>query len=126
MPLQYQIYRDADKLDIFRVFIKYYESPPEEQASETAFGLPETDEYSETVISCLNNRRAASYRSLRSENDFKLLKLSWIYGLHFDYSLKIVQENDYVNIIADKLPRTDEIRSAVTAVEDYVMEKLGI
>lgn len=116
--------RDADKLDIFRVFIKYYESSPEEKASETAFGLPDTDEYSKAVISCLNNRRTASYRSLRTENDFKLLKLSWIYGLHFNYSLRLVQEKEYINILAGKLPQTDEIISAVAEVKNYVKEKL--
>jgi len=116
--------RDADKLDIFRVFIKYYESPPEEKASETAFGLPDKKEYSKSVISCLNNRRTASYRSLKTENDFKLLKLTWIYGLHFRYSLKLIQEKEYIKILAGKLPRTDEVRSAVTEVENYVMEKL--
>jgi len=118
--------RDADKLDIFRVFIKYYESPPEEQASATAFGLPDTNEYSKAVISYLNNRRTASYKSLKTENDFKLLKLSWIYGLHFNYSLRLVQEKEYITILAGKLPQTDEIRSAVTEVESYVKEKLGI
>ena len=117
--------RDADKLDIFRVFIKYYESPPEEKASETAFGLPDTDEYSKTVISHLNNRRPASYRSLRTENDFKLLKLSWIYGLHFNYSLKFVRENEYINRTAKTLPQTDEIRLAVTKVKEYISDKLS-
>ncbi len=121
-----QMVRDADKLDIFRVFIKYYESPPEERASETAFGLPDTDDYSKTVMSYLNNRHTASYKSLKTENDFKLLKLSWIYGLHFNYSLRLVQKNKYINTLAGKLPQTDEIKSAVKEVENYVKEKLGI
>lgn len=116
--------RDADKLDIFRVFIKYYESPSDSRASEVAFGLPDTEGYSDEIISCLRNRQSASYRSLRSENDFKLLKLSWVYELHFDYSLRVIQECDYVNRIADKLPRTDEVRLAVTEVQAYIAEKL--
>ncbi len=117
--------RDADKLDIFRVFIEYYESSPENRASATAFGLPDTDTYSPSVISSLHNRRTASYRLLKTENDFKLLKLSWIYGLHFNYSLRIVQDNQYIKILAEKLPQTDEIRSAVAEVENYVKEKIN-
>jgi hypothetical protein len=115
--------RDADKLDIFRVFIEYYESSPENRASETAFGLPDTEEYSEIVIARLNKRHTASYRSLRTENDFKLLKLSWIYGLHFDYAFTVVQENEYIRRISEKLPQTDAIRSAVKAVEHYVKQR---
>jgi putative nucleotidyltransferase with HDIG domain len=39
-----KLVRDADKVDIFRVFLEYYESPPEEKASATAFGVPDTPE----------------------------------------------------------------------------------
>jgi hypothetical protein len=116
--------RDADKLDIFRVFIEYYESPPEQKAAETAFGLPDTEEYSDEVISYLNSGRTASYRSLKTENDFKLLKLSWIYGLHFNYSLRLVIKNDYINILAGKLPETEEIKLMVGKVKEYISEKL--
>jgi hypothetical protein len=118
--------RDSDKLDIFRVFTKYYEGPAEERASETAFGLPDADDYSKIIITCMNNRQSVPYRHLRNENDFKLLKLSWIYGLHFNYSLKLVQENDYVNRIADKLPQTDEIMLAVANVKEYISAKLSL
>jgi hypothetical protein len=116
--------RDADKLDIFRVFIEYYESPPEEKASETAFGLPDTEEYSDEVISCLKSRRTASYRSLKTENDFKLLKLSWVYGLHFNYSLRLIMKKDYINILAEKLPRTEEIKLTTGKIKEYIKERI--
>ncbi len=41
-----KLIRDADKLDIWRVFLDYYESPSEERASAVGLGLPDTSEYS--------------------------------------------------------------------------------
>lgn len=119
-----KLIRDADKADIFRVFIKYYESPVEERASATAFKVPDTTEYSAVMLSCIMNKHVASYANIRTENDFKLMKLSWVYDLHFNESVRLLVERDYLNGIINKLPQTEEILSAVTILRDYVAQRL--
>ncbi len=116
--------RDADKLDIFRVFIEYYESPEEDRASAVAYGLPDTPEYSRGILSCLSEGKIASYVNLKTENDFKLMKLSWIYGMNFDISLRMLRERGYIGRTADKLPQTPEILSAVRRLEEYISGRL--
>src|SRR4030042_5618064 len=37
-----KLIKDADKLDIWRVFLEYYDAPEEERASAVGLGLPET------------------------------------------------------------------------------------
>jgi hypothetical protein len=119
-----KLIRDADKVDIFRVFIKYYESPEEERASATAFSVPDSPEYSKAMLSCITNRHVASYSSIRTENDFKLMKLSWVYDMHFNESVRLLEERGYLNSIIDKLPQTEEILSAVTVLREYVARRL--
>ncbi|NOZ68457.1 MAG: HD domain-containing protein [Deferribacteres bacterium] len=116
--------RDADKLDIFRVFIEYYESPEEDRASAVAYGLPDTPEYSPGILSCLLEGKIASYVNLKTENDFKLMKLSWIYGMNFDISLRMLRERGYIGKIAGKLPQTPEILSAMRHLEEYISGRL--
>ncbi len=41
-----RLVRDADKVDIWRVFIEYYEQGEESRATAVALGLPDTPEYS--------------------------------------------------------------------------------
>ncbi|GBE41353.1 MAG TPA: HD domain-containing protein [Nitrospirae bacterium] len=118
--------RDADKVDIFRVFIEYYESHPEESASATAFGMPDTPEYSKIMIENLYNREVASYSNIRTENDFKLMKLSWIYDLYFDESIRLLQERGYIERLIEKLPQTDEIRAAMDVLREYIKERLNL
>lgn len=120
-----KLIRDADKLDIFRVFIDYYESPVEERASATAFGVPDTPEISEAMLSRILNKEIASYSDIRTENDFKLMKLSWVYDMHFDESIRLLQERNYLNSIIDKLPQTDEIESAIAVLRQYISERLN-
>lgn len=120
-----KLVRDADKVDIFRVFIKYYESPEEERASATAFGLPDSPEYSKLMLSCLMNKHVASYSNIRTENDFKLMKLSWVYDMHFKESVRFVQERNYVNSIINKLPQTEDILTAAEVLKEYISQRLN-
>lgn len=120
-----KLIRDADKVDIFRVFIEYYESPVEERASATAFGVPDTPEYSQLMLSCIRNRQIASYSHIKTENDFRLMKLSWVFDMHYKESVRLLQERNYLDRIIERLPQTEEIRSAVNIVRQYVSERLA-
>ena len=121
-----KLIRDADKLDIFRVFMDYYESPREDRASATAFGLQDTPGYSQNILFCIARQRMASYRELKNENDFKLMKLSWIFDINFESTLNKIRQLDYVGKIAAKLPRTDEIVSAVGQVQEYIAHRISL
>ncbi|MEW6601579.1 MAG: HD domain-containing protein [Nitrospirota bacterium] len=120
-----KLIRDADKVDIFRVFIEYYESPEEKRASATAFRVPDTPEYSAVMLSCLLNKKVASYSNIRSENDFKLMKLSWVYDMHFNESVRLLYERGYIDSIIDKLPQTEDILAAEKILKDYVTQRLN-
>jgi hypothetical protein len=120
-----KLIRDADKVDIFRVFIEYYESPQKDRASATAFGVPDTPEYSEIMLSCIIKKQVASYSNIKTENDFKLMKLSWIYDIHFKESIRLMQEKNYINRIINKLPQTDEIAAAMIILKQHISERLS-
>ena len=119
-----EMVRDADKIDIFRVFLEYYDSPPEERASATAFGVPDTPEYSDLMLSCIFNKKVASYSLIKTENDFKLMKLSWIYALCFDESIRLLKERGLIEGLIAKLPQTDEIKKAMGVLREYIEERL--
>jgi len=121
-----KLIRDADKADIFRVFIEYYESPKQDRASATAFGMPDIPECSAVMLSCILNKKVASYSNIRTENDFKLMKLSWVYDLHFKESVRLIQRKNYIDRIIEKLPHTDAVMEAVAALNDYLSERLNV
>jgi HD superfamily phosphohydrolase YqeK len=120
-----KLIRDADKIDIFRVFNEYYESPPEERASATAFGVPDTPGYSRKMLSCIAKKQIAAYSDIRTENDFRIMHLSWVFDLHFKMSIQLIQNRNYINKLISRLPGTDEIESAMTILKEYVQERLN-
>jgi len=120
------IIRDADKLDIWRVFIEYYGQDEESRATAVALGLPDSPGYSQTVLACLQQGRMASKSELKTLNDFKLLQLTWLYDLNFTRSLQIVQERGYVDKMAAVLPENVEIREAIERTRTFMKGKLKI
>jgi hypothetical protein len=121
-----QLIRDADKLDIWRIFAEYYENPEGEQASAVGLGLPDLPDCSKTVLSCLYEKKLATLSALKTLNDFKLMQLSWVYDLNFMHSFRLMAERDYIRKIADALPQTEEISEAVSIIKKFVHEKAGL
>lgn len=120
--LYLKMVRDADKIDILRVFIDADESG--ERASAIDLGLEETDTYSDEALRCIAARKIFTLKQLRSIHDFRLLQLSWIFDLNFAESLRIMKTRDYPRRIAVHLPRTREIDAAVDSVLSYMEERI--
>ncbi len=120
-----RLIRDADKLDIWRVFVDYYESPSEEKASAVALGFPDIPGYSQEILSCLREGKVAPLVRVRTMNDFKLLQLSWVHDLNFAPTFRLLSDRQYLSRIASALPRTDEIMKTVELVRETLQEKLN-
>lgn len=119
-----KLIRDADKLDIWRVFIEYYEGNEEDRASAVGLGLPDIPEYSEDVLSCLYKGQMVTLSKTKSLNDFKLLQLSWIYDLNFKPSFQLLLERDYIDRFIAKLPQTEDIFRVSFLLKEFVQKKL--
>jgi putative nucleotidyltransferase with HDIG domain len=117
--------RDADKLDIWRVFIDLYAQPDEDRPNAAGLGLPDTAEYSPDVLASLRRKEMVHLSTLRTVNDFKLLQLAWIFDLNFERSLQLVLERSIIDRTAATLPRTPEIAQAVASMREYVDKKLN-
>lgn len=118
-----KLIRDADKIDILRVFINAYDGGA--NPSAIGLGLPDSDEYSPEALEHIAARKIFSLRHLRSLNDFRLLQLSWIFDLNFTESLRIMRSRSYPLRIAAHLPQTDEIAATVKSVIQYMEERIA-
>jgi putative nucleotidyltransferase with HDIG domain len=121
-----RLIRDADKLDIWRVFAEHFHGAEEDKASAVGLGLPDRPDYSQTVLSCLHKKTPASLSDLKTLNDFKLMQLSWAYDLNFRPSFRLLAKRNLIREIASTLPQTTEISDALAVVEEFVNEKSGL
>lgn len=118
-----ELLRDADKLDIWRVFIDYYNGQYDhhvQRNSTIVWGLPNDRVYSPKIVDALRRQEMADTRHMVTLNDYKLLQISWVFDVNFGPTFDAVYERQYIQKIAATLPQTQEIRETVGMVLAYL------
>ena len=111
--------RDADKIDIWRVFIEYYSLPEEERATAVGLGLPDLPGCSGEVLDCLQRGEMVRLAMLKSLNDFKLLQLSWVYDINFASSFRLIQQRRIIDQLAETLPNDVRMHAKLETLQAF-------
>ncbi|MBU1182531.1 MAG: HD domain-containing protein [Pseudomonadota bacterium] len=113
-----KLIRDADKLDIWKVFLDYYMEKCHSDA--IVLGLPDKPSFSEKVLESIRMREFAKMKDLKTLNDFKLLQISWVFDINFIPSFRAIKNNNFIGMIEETLPKVKEITGAVKIARDHV------
>lgn len=108
--------RDADKLDIWRVFVDYFALPEEERPSAAGLGFLDEPRCSPMVLGALAREEMVNLAKVNTLNDFKLLQLSWVFDLNFPHSSVLAVAQGNLARLAETLPRSPELDIALNAV----------
>ena len=118
-----RLLRDADKLDIWRVVIEYYDHRDKQPNSTIELGLPNNQACSPAILSALREHRIADLKDMVTLNDFKLLQISWIFDVNFRPTFGAVYERQYMEKIAATLPKSTDISDLLKIVQAYAKEQ---
>ncbi len=122
-----RVVRDSDKLDILPVLLSYLDDDGRPANKVVTLGTrQEPDAYSPELVEQVMVRGIVDYRRMRYGNDFKLLTVSWVYGLEFPTSARLLRERGHLQAILDSLPATpdlDRMRGQVLADLDRFCDK---
>lgn len=113
-----RLIRDADKLDIWRVFDEYYRAGERNPVVE--LGLTESGYVSDSIISAVLDGRVPNYLDLKTTEDFKVLQLSWVFDLNFGPSFAMLRERGYIGKIASYLPDSEKTREMLALINRHV------
>ncbi len=119
-----RLIRDADKLDIWRVFTEIFSTPAHERASAALLDLPDRAGVTEACAAALASRRIVRLDTVACVNDFRLLMMSWTYDLNFGTSFKLLLNRGYLEVLSTGLPDNPTVRSAVASVREYLAERV--
>ncbi|MBW2192946.1 MAG: HD domain-containing protein [Deltaproteobacteria bacterium] len=119
-----RLLRDADKLDIWKVFVDYYQERKTKPNIVVEIGLPDEPVCSQKILDALHKKSFARMQDLKTLNDFKLLQISWVFDLNFGPSFQIVQERAYIDKIEATLPDSEDVMTAVDRARDHVKHHL--
>ncbi len=115
--------RDADRLDIWSIFIDYYRNPAEVRSPAVGQGLPDRPGCSPRVCETVLRREPVRLSLARTQNDFKLVQLSWVFDLAYSSSFRLPRERGCLDGIATNLPLDDGVAAAVGEVKRFAEER---
>lgn len=118
-----KLIRDADKLDIWRVVLKEYNSSSTNQA--VGLGLSQENKISEAVQKQIMNETVVKYEDLQTLNDFKLLQMGWVFDINFGPSFEIIKEKEYIERLYDTLPQTPATKKIYTKIKSYLEQQIN-
>lgn len=91
-----RIIRDADKLDIF------YEGVEMFWMQEKEIAEVEQNMISKEIFELFKEKRSINRNMVKNSTDGVVNFMSFIFDLNFEYSYKVLKQNDYINKIIDK------------------------
>lgn len=120
-----RLIRDADKIDIYRVVLEYYQQYLNDpQSFKLEIELPDEPWYSDEVIQKLLNGEKIDYRILKTWNDCKLIQLSWVYDVNFTPTLERIKQRGFLEKLFDFLPANEDIEQVRKKVLEYVDSRI--
>ena len=114
-----KLVRDADKLDIMRLFTEYYPTADEHPLPFVEFGLKKNGECSEKIAADIMLNRIANIKNIENITDLRIAKLSWLYDLNYETSRRLFRERRYIEKTVEYLPETPRIRQVVRHLQEH-------
>lgn len=115
--------RDADKLDILDLSIKFYENRElyKHEAIEELLNIPQ---YQQVCIENILNGQKISFTDVKTTVDGMLARISWLYDINFKYSFQYIREKHYIERLIDVMPKTEDIKRVEKVINSYIINNM--
>lgn len=97
-----KLVRDADKLDIWRVFDEFYKS--NRGCDAINLGLSESNCVSPGVLNDFLAEQVVRYNNVKNQTDFMIMRLSWLFDINFSLTLERMVRRGYIKTIVNMIP----------------------
>jgi hypothetical protein len=117
--------RDADKLDIWRVFHEHYTMGRYGNDSTLELNKPDTPGISSQVASCIMQGSIVDLVYVKNRNDFAMVRLAWVFDINFIPTLKEIEKRGYIAAMEKHLPDFEKKEELFQRVSGYVNDMIA-
>ena len=111
--------RDADKLDIYRVFTDYMKG-----YSPIEFKFKDTPGISKYVYKSIMNHKFIRTNKVQNLNDFKCFCIAWLFDVYYKNTFKEIINRGYINFLFDSMNSNTQIDDCRKTIEKLIQKKL--
>ncbi len=115
-----KLLRDADKLDIWRVITNdELRNIIEKKDDNEDYEIPEP------IFQKYNQRKFVTHNQAATDNDIRLLRISWIFDINFKQTFKEIKKRKLMDKIFRLVPESARKKEIEAIVYGYIEEKIG-
>jgi putative nucleotidyltransferase with HDIG domain len=112
-----RLIRDADKLDIFNIFVERYKTKSQK---DYIIKLSTEPEINDEIYNKVLRKESINYDKLETINDLKAMQLGWIYDINFKETLAIIKERGYIETIYNSMEQSQRGKKIYQQVKTHV------
>ncbi|MFZ3148121.1 MAG: HD domain-containing protein [Methanothrix sp.] len=121
-----RLIRDADKLDILGIILDHFETREQHPNQALDFGMVDESWISPEVISDVVQGRMVRIAGMRTLLDMRMMYLSWIFDIHFPFTLACIKENGYVERLLAGVPDDANSERAKDSLREYLQKRCEV
>lgn len=118
--------RDADKLDIFRITLSFYQSGGYRGPSMGLSGCSRSNAISPAVASAIQDRRMVDMDHVQSWQDTLMLRMSWVFDINFKPTFERLHQRKYLEALCRLLPPTDQVKRLYALIRQRVEDAINV
>jgi hypothetical protein len=114
-----KLLRDADKLDIWKLTL-------DQNVAFTIRNEKEPDAYRvpERILSRIREGRIVLLQFAESMNDFRLLRLSWVFDMNFPATFSIIEKKGMIDKILARISEFPEKKEISAILHNYCRNRI--
>lgn len=112
-----ELIRDADKLDIFNIFVNRYQDGSQK---DFIIKLSTEAKITDEVYNKVLKKEPINYDKLETLNDLKMMQLTWIYDINFAETIEIIKERRYLEIIYNSMENNEKSDHVYNEIKSYI------
>ncbi len=112
-----KLIRDADKLDIWNIFMDKYKN---ENENNYLINLSYNPKINDEIYNKVLNRESIKYNKLETVNELKLMQMSWVYDINFKKSLEIIEKRNYIKTIYNSMDKSEKADKIYNNIKDFI------
>jgi putative nucleotidyltransferase with HDIG domain len=112
--------RDADKIDIWKLMTEI----------DIIYTIDQheiTDHYeiSDAIYQSYREKRVVTLDHATSMNDFRMLRLSWIFDMNLAATFSLLIKKQYATKILAKIPRSERLEEIKKIIHEYMQQQIA-
>ena len=112
-----KLIRDADKLDVWNIILTENEK---DENSDISLGFSNNTDLNPEIVKDIKKKQIIDYKLITSALDYKIILLSWVYNINFDYTFNLIKKREVVKKIIETLPEIKEIQSMKEEILNFI------